>query len=503
MNRKQILLNAATTFAQVIGSAAALFLLYRFLIRAIGVERLGVWSLVLATTSVVTLANQGLSTSIVKFVAKYVAREEPERVSVLVQTALISIGAALAILSLGLYPAAKWALQFILPGPHLSEAVAILPCALISLWINILASVLQAGLAGHELVTHRNYVVFGGSVLYLLLAFALVPRHGLLGLAYAQVINAGAGFAAGWLLLRRRIPGLPLIPRRFNRVLFQEMLHYGAHFQFITAGQSVREPVTKALLAKFGGLAMTGFYDMAMRWVITFRELIVQANQVLVPTVANLQERDPAALPRIYRDSYRLIFFLSVPASAVLVALSPVVSHIWLGRYEPVFVHLVALLAAAWLVNILANPAYVMDLGTGRLRWVTAGCATTGILNLVLGYFAGKYFGGMAVAIAAASSLAIGYTIVLFAYHAENRISLRELWPPDSARIAATSAAGVALCFPLFRAFIGHAAVPAWSALALAAGLLGIVATPMWMHPMRKRLMQWAFARIPAGAKNA
>ncbi|MGB6392039.1 MAG: hypothetical protein WBF14_06710, partial [Candidatus Acidiferrales bacterium] len=81
MKRKQILLNAATTFAQVIGSAAALFLLYRVLIRAIGVERLGVWSLVLETTSVVTLANQGLSTSIVKFVAKYVAREEPERVS--------------------------------------------------------------------------------------------------------------------------------------------------------------------------------------------------------------------------------------------------------------------------------------------------------------------------------------------------------------------------------------------------------------------------------------
>jgi O-antigen/teichoic acid export membrane protein len=498
LKRRQILLNAATTFVQVIGSAAALFWLYRFLIRSIGVERLGIWSLVLATTSVVTLANQGFSTSIVKFVAKYVAREEPERVSLLVQTALLSIGLALAVLSVGLYPAAKWALQLILPPAHLAEAVAILPCALISLWINLLASVLQAGLAGHELVTHRNYVVFGGSLLYLLLALALVPQRGLLGLAYAQVINSFAGFAASWLLLRRRIPDLPLLPRRFSPHHFREMLHYSAQFQFITAGQSVREPVTKALLAKFGGLELTGFYDMAMRWVITFRELIVQANQVLVPTVANLQERDPGSLPRIYRDSYRLIFFLSVPAFAVLVALSPLVSQIWLGRYQPEFIGLVAILAAGWLVNILGNPAYVMDLGTGRLRWVTIGCAATGILNGVVGFVAGKYFGGLAVAIAAASSLAAGYLVVLLAYQLENRIALRELWPPQSLRILVPSLAGAALTFPLLRAFIGHAHAPRWMATALAAALLAMVAATMWAHPMRRRLMNWAFARIPA-----
>ena len=71
-----------------------LFFLYRFLIRSVGVERLGVWSLVLAATSIVTLANQGFSTSIVKFVAKYAVRENGEDVSALMQTALVSVGLA-------------------------------------------------------------------------------------------------------------------------------------------------------------------------------------------------------------------------------------------------------------------------------------------------------------------------------------------------------------------------------------------------------------------------
>src|SRR5271163_4298955 len=92
---KQIFWNAITTIIQVIGTAAALFVLYRFLIRTIGVDGLGVWSLVLATTSVVTLANQGFSTSIVKFVAKYAALGQSDRISVLIETALLTVGGAL------------------------------------------------------------------------------------------------------------------------------------------------------------------------------------------------------------------------------------------------------------------------------------------------------------------------------------------------------------------------------------------------------------------------
>jgi O-antigen/teichoic acid export membrane protein len=332
MKSRQVLLNALTTIAQELGSAVVLFFLFRFLVRAIGIERVGIWSLVLATTSVIALANQGFSTSVVKYIAKYAARGQPDDISILVQTALISLGGPLAVVSVGLYPAAKWVLALLLPHAHLAEAVAILPFALVSLWLSLLGSILQAGLDGHELITHRNYVLLGSSIAYLLLSYSLVPRYGLLGLAYAQTLQDGAWYLAIWILLRRQIPQLPLVPLRWSRAHFREIAAYGLKFQFITASQAIREPVTKALLAKFGGLAMTGYYDMASRWVVSFRELIVQANEVLVPTVANLQESDPGSLPRVYRDSYRLIFFLAVPTFAFLAAVSPIVSRIWIGR---------------------------------------------------------------------------------------------------------------------------------------------------------------------------
>jgi O-antigen/teichoic acid export membrane protein len=498
MRQKQIFWNAATTIAQVIGSACALFVLYRFLVRSMGVERLGIWSLVLATTSVVTLANQGFSTSIVKFVAKYVACGKAQSVSVLIQTALLSTAAALTVLCVALYPAAHWILRLVLPGTRLLEAYAILPYAFLSLWINIAGSILLAGLAGHELITHRNYVVLAGSALYLALGFLLVPRYSLLGLAYAQTAQTGACFLATWVLLRRTIPQLPIVPHHWDAALFREMCGYGLHFQFITASQAVREPVTKALLAKFGGLAMTGIYDMASRWVFTFRELIVQANLVLVPTISGLREREPEAIPAVYRASYRLVFFLGVPAFAFLLAVSPIVSHIWLGRYEPVFVLFVGLLAAGWLVNILSNPAYVVDLGTGALRWVSIGCACTAILNPALGYFAGKYFGGAAVVAVSAFSLIVGYAIVLAAYHLENRVPFRQLAPGDGLGIVFASLVGLVIFLPYFSQAGIHSLLSVRIASGLLAAVLMMIILPMWVHPMRKRLLSWVFSRLPA-----
>jgi O-antigen/teichoic acid export membrane protein len=495
---EQIRLNALTTLAQVIGSAGVLFLLYRFLIRTIGVERLGIWSLVLATTSVVTLANQGFSTSIVKFVAKYVAREESANVSALLQTALISLAVTLGILSVALFPVAKWGLALVLPASRLAEAGAILPYAFVSLWANLAGSILQAGLGGYELITLRNYVVLGGSFVYLFLAFALVPRYGLAGLAYSQVVQAAACLAASWILLQRRLPCLPLWPHRWSRALFREMWRYGVHFQLVTISQAVREPVTKALLAKFGGLELTGYYDMALRWVVTFRELIVQANQVLVPTISGLQEREPRSIPFVYRESYRVIFFLALPAFAFLAAVSPVVALVWIGRYEPIFVRFVVLLAVGWLVNVLSNPAYVVDLGTGALRWVSIGCVSTAALNMGFGFLAGKYAGGPAIVGAYAFSLAAGYATVVVAYHVENRVSFRQLVPNESMGIILCSFAGAAVFLP----FLAHSAENSgWSlrtSAGLSAAVLAMIALPMWFHPMRRRLAAWVLSRLPA-----
>jgi len=434
----------------------------------------------------------------VKFVAKYAAREQAGNVSLLMQTALITIGAALAVVSVALYHISRWILVMVLPPGSLKEALAILPLALISLWLTIVEGVLQACLSGLQRITVCNYLEFGGSVSYLLLAFLLVPSRGLLGLAYAQTIQSAAILVLTWFLLRRRMKILPIVPHRWSRSLFNELAGYGFHFQLITASQALREPVTKALLTRFGGLALTGFYDLAARCVFTLRELLVQTNQILIPTISGLGEREPKSIPAVYRESYRLMFFLAVPAFTSLAVLSPFISRIWIGRYEPVFVEFVAILCAGWLVNVLANPAYVVALGTGTLRWVSVGCISTAVLNAICGFLAGWRLGGSVVVAASSISLAFGYLMVVAAYHLENRVSFSQLLPKESGAIIFTSVLGALIFLPLFRAAPARAALSISATAGAIGALFALIFIPVRLHPMRKRLLGWIFSRVPA-----
>lgn len=57
MKETQVLKNAMMAVLQTLVMGAILFFLYRYLLRTIGVEQLGLWSLVLASTSVTPVAD--------------------------------------------------------------------------------------------------------------------------------------------------------------------------------------------------------------------------------------------------------------------------------------------------------------------------------------------------------------------------------------------------------------------------------------------------------------
>jgi O-antigen/teichoic acid export membrane protein len=54
----------------------------------------------------------------------------------------------------------------------------------------------------------------------------------------------------------------------------------------VSISQLLYEPTTKILLSKYGGLGILGNYEMASRLVNQVRALIVNANQVVIPIIA-------------------------------------------------------------------------------------------------------------------------------------------------------------------------------------------------------------------------
>lgn len=488
MDKNRVVANAVMTSAYVVVNACILFILYKFVLRTIGVERLGIWSLVLASISIGSVVQLGFSGSVVKFVAKYLALKGENAVVRVIQTAVISIALFIGAVLLILYPFARWFLNLLIDETSFPEAIAVLPYALLSVWLSLVGYVYQSALDGFQFIVYRRLVLILASLIQLLIVFVLVPAYGVLGLAYSQVVQTALILILGAGILKWLCPLMPLFPRRWDSRLFQEMLGYSLSMHVVSICEMILDPITKALMAKFGGLAMTGFYDLASRMMLQLRELIVQANAVLVPTVADLLERNRGTIEKIYRDSYALNCFFSIPFYALIVVSAPFISWLWLDYYEDSFITFCVILSAGWFVNTISTPASVMQLGIGELRGLLVGSLTMVGANVALGVALGLLYGGPLVVAAWSVSRIIASLIIIQSYHYENHIPLKDLFPRQNISLMVGSGIVLSGFFAIVSIMPYRDLNPAVFASAVGCLYVGTLGFPIWLHPVRRRL---------------
>jgi O-antigen/teichoic acid export membrane protein len=489
MNRRLILRNAAMAMVQVVVLGATLFFLYRYLLRMIGVQSLGLWSVVLATSSASQVLNLGFSASIVRFVAKYTSRNDDDSVSRLIQTALLTVGVLLGLLLLLALPFIPSLLRLFLPEEALHLGVQLLPYALISVWLMGLTSVLTGALDGLQRIHQRSALIMGSSLVYAGSCVLLVERHGLQGLAFAQVIQYGLLLCSSFFTLRRYVH-IRVLAWRWDAGLFREMLTYGASFQAIRIANLLCDPITKGLLSRFGGLAPLGYYEMSSKMVQQVRNVIVAANQVLVPVFASIHETDSQRIPSVYIQSYRVVFLVALPLYTLVGILTPAISVLWIGHSEPVFIWGTGLLVLGWCTNALSGPAYFAYMGTGRLRWCTLGHALMATANLILGWAFGRAYGEFGVIFSWSGALMLGSFVITIAYIAENALSWRSTVPSQGVALLVTSGFLTVLAVFIYSADLIGGRLPLQVAILITSYAL-TMAVVLYRNPDARRLLAW------------
>lgn len=490
IQRRLVFVNVITSVFQVVFTTGILFFLYRYMIGKIGIERMGVWSLVMSASSILNISNFGFSGSLVKFVAKYHADLDYQTISRLIQTALLSLVFAITPFWIISYFAIQAVFHWVIPAPHLPSALSILPFALVTYWLGMINGVYLSGIDGLQLTHIRSILLTVGAGLFFLLTLILVPRFLLLGLVYAQIVQTLIVLFLSWLMLRRHVPRLPLFPFHWSRKLFSEIFSYSLNFQVISISNLLYDPITKVLLAKFGNLSFVGFYEMANRMIQQFRAVIVNANQVLVPTIAHVFEKRKSDVLGFCRSLNGTNLFISAPVFAALIAFSPYISEIWIGRYETAFVSASVLLAIFWFINTLTLPVYFTNLGTGDIRWNTYGHLLIGMLNLMLGILLGIPWGGLGVVIGWGISLMSGSLLILWFYMKKERIGPKSLFPKEGMSVVLLSI-GVALLPPALYHTARHWMGWPWLPVIAASLFFGLIGMGLWRNPLRTVLQNW------------
>ena len=503
IQKRRILLDAGSSTLQVIVAAITLFFLYRYLLRILGPSDLGVWSLVVATSSLVQIANFGLAGSIVKQVAEFDADKDYRQMGAAVETAVIAMAGFCLVITLLAYPLGKWYLAFAIQGDRLALAIHLLPIALVAFWIMMVSSIYQGALYGCNMIVARNSILVGESIVYLLLSFWFARRHGLVGLMYARLLQNFITLSLSVAAVRWRVPTLSIIPRHWRTDLFKVVFGYAAQLQLISLMVLLCDPLTKGFLSRYGSTALVGYYEMANRLIQQFRSLLVGANQVLVPVIARLNKAGRAEIDRLYDTTYQLMFFVSWVGFTILMAGTPLICEIWLGRYEPSFVVSLWILSIGWLLNCLSLPAYNSSLGSGWLRGNLISHVIMFVLNVSLCLLLGRLLGGPGVVLAWSIALGIGALALCTMYLQHTQQNLINLLPTRSVPVLLWASGGLSFALVLHQRIspavfhAGSSQIEGITSTALGVSTAVLTLYLLWLivitrgHPVRNMLIRF------------
>ena len=490
-----VIRSAGSSIVQLVVSTITLFVLYRVVLSAVGPRVFGIWSLVVAASSVVGLSNMGLAGSMIKHAADSESAHDQQRLVAQIETTVVSVGTLSIVIALCGAPLMRLYFSATLAGAAYQTALDILPMALVAFCVPVITGIYQSALYGCHRIVERNAILIFESISFLALSVSLAPRYGLPGLVLARVLQNFVTLLLSVIVLKRHLPRLPWIPRRWNLATFKGLMGYAASYQFVGFLDMLMDPLTKGMLSRFGSLEMVTYFELGTRVIGQVRAVIVNINQVLLPTFAAASRDGPEYVERLFRRSYEVIFYVAVCMFGVLAAVLPLLSLVWLGGEHPMFVNITTILCVGWVVNTVTVPAYFASLGTGDMKSVVQSHLLMALCNLVMGYCFGRLWGGYGVVAAWAVALATGGLMMQIAYYVRSHLDFKGLLPPRGIRLLVFCGLGL---------LIGYLAT-GWSRDVRAhgfvsAGLVPIVFLiafifPAVAHPVRGELVRWITAR--------
>lgn len=406
---------------------ALLFFSYRLIILQGGLEAVGVWATLYAWTNLIRLGDAGVAGAAARFLALWDITKEPKRIRAHGETALLTNVAQFGLLTLIGYTAISPFVNAIVGEAHAAEALAILPYMMLSFFLlNVCGTVLGI-LQGLHLGYRRSQLSVLGTSIQLAAVFALVPTHGLLGLALAQILQHAVIAIIGW-SMARRLMGSRYLPMHFDWSAFLNMLGFSIKAQVVNIANGLLEPVSKILVGHFGGMAAQGVYELAFKTVLLPRNFIGSAANATIPAATALFQENQQELRRLYTRTFRITATYMGIATLALITVAPAASTLWLGRVDGIYWLYVGILAVGFSFSALGAPAFILGIASGRLRANIIVSITTLSTLAVLGTVLGMLAAGDGVVIALCFSYML-FAILMLTMNSPGRV-LSEKPPP-------------------------------------------------------------------------
>lgn len=385
-------------FAVAIGVSV---LLTPLLIRNLGQEAFGVWSLALSVVAYLELLEFGFGTATKKLIAEDAGVRPAEVVRTLNTSFFTLTVLGCVALVLGVVMATAGPTWLDVPRGLRTEAAGAFAVLAVAMAISIPGDSFGGALAGHQrydLFTAANtaLVVLSGAVS----AVVVLLGGGLIQLAITTAVISTAMHGLRWWLLRRIVPGLRLRPSLIDRARIRRTAWLSGWFLVRDVAATISFRIDLLVVAALFDVKQVAVYVVGTKLAKLAAGGLGPIVEVLSPHASALhRDGDAAQLEALLIDGTRTTLLAGLPVMILFTTLAHPIVQVWVGPgYASAAGILIAFATVIGLKSLVYPTKEVLE-GMGYAKVLALVAVLEAVVNLSCSILLGRAIGLVGVAL--------------------------------------------------------------------------------------------------------
>ena len=384
------------------------FLLTPFMIHRLGDFEFGIYTLAFSVAGYTDLLEQGIRSTLQRFVGRLSGMRDREALNSVFSTALaltLVICSLTIVLCLGL---SRVLPAFFKLGPAQRDLFASLVIILgLNIGLGFPAALLGSYLTGLQRFDLYNLVMIARQGLRALLILVVLLRgEQVVAVAWSVLVSTLVLVPLNWWMIRRVDPGLKLRRRLIRLRTARELLGFSFWTLLNNAGQFLRDSTDSIVIGRVLGAALITPFIVASRLVDYFRPVIRDMVSPLLPRISELDGQGrQEEIRQLFLRMTRLSALASLSIAALLLLHGRTLLLLWVGPRFISSYPILVLLTVGAVASLAQFGTAPLLIALGRHRVYGVWTLGEGLANLVLSVIWARQYGIVGVALGTAVPL--------------------------------------------------------------------------------------------------
>jgi O-antigen/teichoic acid export membrane protein len=385
--KAQILKNVGSSWSALGINVIVGVFLSPFILHRLGDAAFGIWVLIFSITGYYGLFDLGIRSSIVRYVSKYTATGDREKLAQFVNTALFSytgIGAVSMVLTALLSSSVERFFK-IPAGMHAQTRLLLLMVGA-SVSLGFPLGVFGGMLEGLQRFYILNWTSIGATLARAaLIVYFLNRGYGLLTVALITIALPILSSILRGIIVFRLCP-MPLGLKHVDRASFRQMANYGGTTFLLMIAGRLRFRTDELVLGTMMSTVAVTWFNIGARIVDYAQETVSSLAQIFVPMSSQSEATGNLdRVRKIYIAGNRACAFLIFPITAILIVLGKHIIRIWVGaRYVPHSYPVLVIMIVPFALMLSQAATGRILFGLGKHQTLAAITVIEGVANLIL-----------------------------------------------------------------------------------------------------------------------